>query len=78
MLCAAPARGPARRPGNTSCFFRWPFPVSPAVHFLFLSPFKRRVDAGERRTERWGGAGYRGASDPLWALHAIKDDKAAL
>lgn len=51
-----PAREPARRRlGNTSCFFHWPFPMSPAVHFLFLSPFKRPVDAGERRTERWGG-----------------------
>lgn len=51
-----------------------------AVHFLLFSPFKTPVDGGERKTERWRSwrGGVKGAADAEWALHAIKDDKAAL
>lgn len=31
-----------------------------------------------REGQRDGGAGYKSAADPVWALHAIKDGKAAL
>lgn len=54
--------------------------MSPAAHFLFLSPFKTPVGGGEKRTESWRapGGGGKGAADAEWALHAIKDRKAAL